>query len=461
MNKSLKEQIKELDNEINIIDPSEDNTININNKMLNYDEKREHLIRHFFFDSSKKNQVVVKIKNTLYVFPKLNFIENNFKIDNNLTSEVGIKLYKFIVPDDNLDAGYINEHYYNKIKNLCTENDDNVFIVLQKTNIKILDSNKNNNAFGETFLSYLVIRKATILDNIIDKIKQRSIDKIKQISHSLLPTLISKLAIIALISTISIKIFNNLNNESNNNYIIGAIILCLFILVHEFYKNRNNINKHNILKGGSLELLKNTYDINKFYNNYTKNNLQKIDLSKINIKSYITDINKLIIDSLITPDNKNKLIIKLLSSIDLDDISKKVEIKLINFNQDNLEYKDNKINNLQEEEDINIDENEVYQKYKEITTSLIGKLSNKSEVLLLNKIKDLVRLKQMINNQYDEIIEYTKILSGVSKPKKDMIIDLDNTLSEQKIHNYVTNYKKLIKQENKSKKNFKLILQTL
>ena len=67
----------------------------------------------------------------------------------------------------------------------------------------------------------------------------------------------------------------------------------------------------------------------------------------------------------------------------------------------------------------------------------------------------------MINNQYNEIIEYTKILSGVSIAKKDIIIDLDNTLSEKKIHDYVTNYKKLIKKENKSKKTLKLILHTL
>ena len=77
------------------------------------------------------------------------------------------------------------------------------------------------------------------------------IETITGISNSLLPTLISKLAIIALISTISIKIFNNLNNESNDksnnesndesndDYINKAIILCLIILVYEFYNNRN------------------------------------------------------------------------------------------------------------------------------------------------------------------------------------------------------------------------------
>mgnify|MGYP000945529179 CR=1 FL=1 len=40
-------------------------------------------------------------------------------------------------------------------------------------------------------------------------------------------------------------------------------------------------------------------------------------------------------------------------------------------------------------------------------------------------------------------------------------MNLDNTLSEQTIHDYVTNYKKLIKKEHKNTHNFKLILQTL
>jgi hypothetical protein len=40
-------------------------------------------------------------------------------------------------------------------------------------------------------------------------------------------------------------------------------------------------------------------------------------------------------------------------------------------------------------------------------------------------------------------------------------MNLDNTLSEETIHDYVINYKKLIKKENKGTKNLKLILQTL
>ena len=70
-----------------------------------------------------------------------------------------------------------------------------------------------------------------------------------------------------------------------------------------------------------------------------------------------------------------------------------------------------------------------------------------------------IKGSMIINIQYNEIIEYTKLVSGVGK--NNMIIDMNTSLNDYAIHDYVTNYKKLIKQENKDTKNLKLILQKL
>ena len=273
-------------------------------------------------------------------------------------------------------------------------------------------------------------------------------NKLNDSIKPLLSSYIATMAIAVLIGNMYTIIVNK-----KNQYVKEIIILCLTILIIEYYRN-----KPKSLIGGSLGLLSNITDMRKFYDVYTKNNLQKIDLSKDDIKMYIKELNKSLTSSFTRSEIENNNVLKELLSINLDETLKEVESNILNLNKVEDKIVNKIVKYKEEEEDINIDEKEVYKKYKEITTSLTGKLSNKSEALLLNKIKKLELLKQMINKQYNEIVEYSKLLSGVNN---NMIMDLDNTLSEQKIHDYVTNYKKLIKKENKGTKNLKLILQTL
>jgi hypothetical protein len=418
-------QIKELNNSLKEIGIYLDNTLieRLHNTRTIFNLPQ---LINYYFDNQDEYDRFQNDYKTNIILPQLKEYNRNFDIEmiNDLYSRL---------PEKNLD-NLIENYFMNKIQ---------------------VDNVLNN---PDRF-------KAP--EKLVDPVT----NKIIKSSKSFLSSKTSMLAIAVLMGNMYTIIF-----KKKNQYVKEIIILCLTILIIEYFRN---ISKSKSLVGGSsqssffangkqsLELLLNITDMKKFYDVYTKNNLNKINLSKDDVRIYITELNKSLTSSFTVSEIENNMVLKqLLSNINLPDTIKQVELQILNLNKVDL-FKDKEhylnlrtISSL-EEKDIDIDNVEIYKKYKEITASLQGKLSKKSEELLLKKIKDLEKLKQMINNQYNEIIEYTKILSGVSKPKKDMIIDLDNTLSEQKIHNYVTNYKKLIKQENKSKKNFKLILQTL
>ena len=296
-----------------------------------------------------------------------------------------------------------------------------------------------------------------------NSLKKRIIKSIK----SFLSSKTSMLAIAVLMGNMYTIIFK----KKKIQYVKEIIILCLTILIIEYFRNKT---KSEDLYGGSnqssffadskrsLELLSNMTDMRKFYDVYTKNNLNKINLSKDDVRIYITELNKTLTSSFTVSEIKNNMVLKqLLSNINLPDTVKQVELQILNLNnidlsKDKEHYLNLKTMSSLEEEDINIDEKEIYKKYKEITASLTGKLSKKSEELLLNKIKNLEKLKKKINNQYNEIIEYTKLLSGINK--NNIIMNLDNTLSEETIHDYVINYKKLIKKENKIINNINFLI---
>ena len=83
----------------------------------------------------------------------------------------------------------------------------------------------------------------------------------------LLSSYIATMAIAVLIGNMYTIIVNK-----KNQYVKEIIILCLTILIIEYYRN-----KPKSLIGGSLGLLSNITDMRKFYDVYTKNNLQKIE----------------------------------------------------------------------------------------------------------------------------------------------------------------------------------------
>jgi len=341
----------------------------------------------------------------------------------------------------------IIDNYYNNIKLFKDFN-------LQEKKLEIKKEMKKNNIYIDDELLDQIIQEKNTKEDIMNEINK--------MNKSLFPTIISKLIISILIISLTGLLISGYNLDYNT--IKQYIIITLIILIFEYYRGNNLLGGSRYkISLESKDLFTNITDINQFYDIYKQNYLQKVNIKNINVSSYIKNINNYFN---LNQSSKNQIIFTALSYFDLSDISKEIELQILNLNKEDTKTlsdtkdQDIKVQDIKEE-DINIDTVEIYKRYKEITSTLQGKLSKKSEELLLNKIKDLARLKQMINNQYNEIIEYTKILSGVSIAKKDIIIDLDNTLSEKKIHDYVTNYKKLIKKENKSKKTLKLILHTL
>lgn len=371
---------------------------------------------------------------------------NNDDVDNVLLDNIvkpGLKIEQII------------DNYYNNIK-LFKD------FSLQEKKLEIKKEMKKNNIYIDDALLDKIIQEKNTKEDIMNEINK--------MNTLLFPTIISKLIISILIISLTGLLISGYKLDYNT--IKQYIIITLIILIFEYYRGNNLLGgsrykiSSNLFEGSrslySKDLFTNITDINQFYDIYKQNYLQKANIKNINVSSYIQNINNYFN---LNQSHENQIIFTALSYFDLSDISKEIELQILNINKNANNFYDIKDQDIKDqdikEEDINIDTVEIYKRYKEITSSLQGKLSKKSEKLLLNKIKDLARLKQMINNQYNEIIEYTKILSGVSLSKKDIIIDLDNTLSEKKIHDYVTNYKKLIKKENKSKKNFKLILHTL
>ena len=350
----------------------------------------------------------------------------------------------------------------NEIINDYLDNYNKLFkdLDLQEKKLEIKKEMKKNKIFIDDILLDKIIKEKDTKEDIMNEINK--------MNRSLFPTIISKLIISVLIISLTGLLISGYNIDYKT--IKKYIMITFIILIFEYYRGNNlfggSLESSNF-KGGSLnashlpdgiQSLKNITDINKFYDVYKKNYLQKVNIKNINVSSYIQNISNYFNSN---QSSENQIIITALSYFNLSDISKEVELQILNLNKEDAKTKSN--TNFQDEmrfqeEDINIDEKEIYKKYKEITASLAGNLSKKSKELLLKKIKDLEILKKKINNQYNEIIEYTKLLSGVNN---NNIMNLDNTLSEQTIHDYVTNYKKLIKKENKNTHNFKLILQTL
>ena len=134
---------------------------------------------------------------------------------------------------------------------------------------------------------------------------------------------------------------------------------------------------------------------------------------------------------------KNKIILILEEWIKIPNRSENDLKKIIERNKNNLQ--------IQEKKD--------YNKIKTIFPEKFSIKINNKIISISNKIE---KLKKEIDEEYENIIEYTKILSGLKSNKFCENYDLDG-LNKDTIHNCVTNYKKLIKNKNKKLKNIKKI----
>jgi hypothetical protein len=142
----------------------------------------------------------------------------------------------------------------------------------------------------------------------------------------------------------------------------------------------------------------------------------------------------------------------------IDDLNKILEEnKLIEKNEVNEENNFNLINQIIP---VNITNSKYFIAYNKILNSLPYKLSAKLNNHIISIITELEQLNQQINQEYNTIITYTKIVSGIKQDQSDNIIDL-NSLTTNSMDGYILNYKKLIKAKNNTSKQIKLILKNL
>ena len=275
---------------------------------------------------------------------------------------------------------------------------------------------------------------------------------------------------VVILSSIPILIifYNNLfNSNKNKKEIISKSIITsfsnilyqIFIItkekyndikttisnfINEFFNIFNNLitssNKKS-LYGGKSNLSELHYNINYSYINLIGGNSSTDNNNLNNIQN--TLINKLVI-----------IFTKLFNS---NNHTQENLLLIIDSIEDNQLNQDNNITqtyiNYSKEDDEEIDiTNSIYykefNKIKQNNTNLSSTINNK----ILSIIKNIELLKRSIDKEYNTIIEYSKIISGINS--KDFFNDDINFsnkhLNYNTMSNYVNNYKRLIKNENKN-----------
>lgn len=235
----------------------------------------------------------------------------------------------------------------------------------------------------------------------------------------------TKITLLILVSFLAVN-YNKLDSFEAEDYIFG--LLCL--IISQFIVPELDISKQvtNYLEYILKYIFKKiTFQIGGEGDMSFQN---KIVSSKS--RSLLNLFNKL----------KNKIILILEEWIKIPNRSENDLKKIIEKNKRNLQIQDsNKIKTILPE------------KFPE---KLSIKINNKI-ISITNKIE---KLKKEIDEEYENIIEYTKILSGLKSDKFCENYDLDG-LNKDTIHNCVNNYKKLIKDKNKKSKDIKEIFYRL
>ena len=152
----------------------------------------------------------------------------------------------------------------------------------------------------------------------------------------------------------------------------------------------------------------------------------------------------------------NKIVINLTELINSNDQSIE-HLKIIieknkSIKKNKLTIKSNTNTNINTNIDENIDitKSKYFEEYNKIKLNIPYKLSTNTNNKILSIITKIEKLRNQVDNQYDNIIEYTKIISGLESKKVCNIIDINghNRITENTIHNCVNDYKKLIKKTN-------------
>jgi hypothetical protein len=212
--------------------------------------------------------------------------------------------------------------------------------------------------------------------------------------------------------------YDSIDSIESEDYIVGILSL----IICEIYSPNENI----------ITTIKNF--INKLFA-YVGYSIQ-VGGSNTNKSFKDKIINKVIIN-LVEWINSNDQSIEHLKFIIEKNKSSKNNKSIIKSNTDYIKFYKN----------IDITKSKYFKEYNKIKSNIQFKLSINTNNKILSIITKIEKLKKEIDEQYENIIEYNKIISGIESKKICNIIDI-NGINENTIHNCVNNYKKLIKKTN-------------
>ena len=261
--------------------------------------------------------------------------------------------------------------------------------------------------------------------------------------------------------------YNNLHLIDNKNYIIGVLCLIIYkfiipnldiktqitsfiIILFTIYKKYINISSNNFsLNGGSGYASRMSEGKRSGYasrmpegkrsnillelQNYIINKLTKIFNELFKIPNYSLD------------DLKN--IIKQNKDIE---ISNKLYTNQINT-----------INNFNEIDNFDIHNSKYLLAFNKIKNNIPYNLSSSINNKILSIIKKIEYNKNLINQQYKQLFDYTNVLKNVKSNEICNNNNLTNNIDENTINNCLDEYNKLIKNKQKNVKKIKIIFDYL
>jgi hypothetical protein len=338
-------------------------------------------------------------------------------------------------------------------------------------NAKIIKSQiKNTRIHQPRYILEKSIKDYKLKDLYLDikpKTKDPKSDNIKQNIYTFLNKYnISSITIIMFLGIITkfiYRLFSNKPKENNKKTITRKIIEALGTILFEIIFNeiKNLLTFKNIIIIFITGLFKINFVPNLFGGHISSGNIniskENINLSKENINlskeqnktmmNYLINLFTTIFTKLINSNNhtKENLLLIINSEFYEENISDKQYIYQI--------QKD-------EEDEIDITNSIYYKEFNKIKQNNIN-LSSNINNKILSIIKKIELIKKSIDKEYKTIIEYNNIISGLRHDSSDTFNDDINfsnkNLNYNTMSEYINNYKKLIKDENKNIKYLKTI----
>ena len=409
-----------------------DNPNNINRIEINLNHKKNDLIKSDENISKRKNNRKTNYKKIIYNLDNYNYttdVENKEKIKNRKI--LGLKSIELNNDDYNkTSTNYVSKLIkYNKDKKDITNNNN------PKGNNNIINNN------------YYNINNTFIFDTVGNKINQYDLTKLiakntkdpSNINYTELNNYNSNVY-----KTIDVDIEKNKNNIIKN--------------LNKNNKNEVNPNKIKKIKSNNFNFIK--LAVNNKNNNNNKQNCKKLtnlDLSNLikdkmgkNYLQILSIDNKLhlsnIINKGITKNNNtnNNTIDKITNEpkkIKINNrLQKKSDTNVVNFNKEKtLNFKNN----------LNLNNNKITLDKKYNNNSLYQRVINRKKSDNVGYISKYMKLNAFNNFEYSSSnntnsnsIKNKRIISKNKKDKKDLNVNNDNNIRQNKIISYkILNYK--------------------